>query len=203
MLLLAAVALIVAGGLPRLVDPQPSQATGVGVVIMAASAASTGALALYLGRRGRRLHSRVLRSEGVHAAADTLVALGVLAAVGAGAAGFPILDPIAALAIATVVAWRGLAVVRGAAEVLTDAAAMDTDAIREAALAVSGVRDCHAVRSRGEAGHVRVDLHIHVAPDLTVVEGHLIAEAVEATIRRLDLGIAEVLVHLGADQSVG
>ncbi|HEX9634561.1 MAG TPA: cation transporter dimerization domain-containing protein [Candidatus Limnocylindria bacterium] len=117
-----------------------------------------------------------------------------MAAVVAGGVGFPRLDPVVALAVGGVVAWRGWGVVRGAAEVLTDAAAVDTDAIRASALAVAGVRDCHAVRSRGEAGHVRVDLRIHVAPDLTIVEGHRIAEAVEAEIRQLDLGIAEVLV---------
>jgi cation diffusion facilitator family transporter len=203
MLLLVAVALIVSSALPRLADPQASREGAVGGAVMAVSAALTGGLALYLSRRGQQLHSRVLRSEAVHAAADSLIAVGVLAAVGAGGAGFPLLDPIAALAVGGVVAWRGWGVVRGAAEVLTDAAAVDTDAILAAALAVPGVRDCHAVRSRGEAGHVRVDLHIHVAPELTIVEGHRIAEEVEATIRRLDLGIAEVLVHLGADQSVG
>ena len=203
MLLLVAVALIVSSALPRLADPQASRASAVGGAVMAVSAVLTGGLALYLSRRGQQLRSRVLRSEAVHAAADSLIALGVLAAVGAGDAGFPLFDPIVALAVGGVVAWRGWGVVRGAAEVLTDAAAVDTDAIRVAALAVPGVRDCHAVRSRGEAGHVRVDLHIHVAPELTIVEGHRIAEEVEATIRRLDLGIAEVLVHLGADQSVG
>ena len=114
--------------------------------------------------------------------------------------GFPVLDPIVALAVGGVIGWRGWGVVRGAAEVLTDAAAIDIDAIRVVVLAVPGVGDCHAVRSRGEAGHVRVDLHIHVDQDLTIVEGHRIAKAVEAEIRRLDLGIAEVLVHLGADQ---
>jgi cation diffusion facilitator family transporter len=201
-LLLAVVAVIAVEAVPRLFAPEPVRATAVGVVTMTGSAAATGALALYLRRRGARLGSRVLQSEAVHAAADTLVALGVLVAVVAGALGVALLDPIAALAVAGVVAWRGWVVMRGSAEVLTDAAAVDVDAIREAALRVPGVRDCHAVRSRGEAGHVRVDLHVHVAPELTIVEGHAIAVAVEEAIRRLDLGIAEVLVHLGADQSV-
>ena len=170
---------------------------------MAGSAVATGALAVYLRRRGQQLDSRVLRSEAVHAAADTLTTLGVLVAVAAGAFGAAILDPLAALAVAGVVAWRGWTVVRGAAEILTDAAAVDTEAIRAAAQSVPGVRDCHAVRSRGEAGHVRVDLHIHVAPDLTIAEGHRIAVTVEEEVRRQDPGIAEVLVHLGAEQSAG
>jgi cation diffusion facilitator family transporter len=201
-LLLAVVGLIAAEAVPRLSAPEPSRATGVGVATMAGSAATTAGLAMYLQRRGRQLGSRVLRSEAIHAAADTLTSLGVLVAVGAGSIGAAVLDPSAALAVAGIVASRGWAVVRGAAEILTDVAAIDTEAIRAAARSVPGVRDCHAVRSRGEQGHVRVDLHIHVAPELTIAEGHRIAVEVEDQIRRLDAGIAEVLVHLGADQSV-
>jgi cation diffusion facilitator family transporter len=202
MLLLVAVGVIVSSALPRLADPKPGVATEVGLAIMAISAASTASLALYLRRKARQTQSRVLGSEAIHAAADALISIGVLAAVAVSAVGFPRLDPIVALGVAGVVAWRGWVVARGAAEVLTDAATVDTDAIRTAALAVPGVRDCHAVRSRGEAGHVRVDLHIHVAPELTIVEAHEIAREVESAIRRLELGIAEVLVHLGADQTV-
>ncbi len=199
-LLLVAVALIVSSAVPRLLAPEPSRATGFGAAVMAASALATGALALYLRDRGRRMQSRVLGSESIHAAADTLIAVGVLAAVAGAPLGFPWLDPFAALGVGGVVAWRGWGVVRGAADVLTDAVAVDTDAIRAAALAVPGVRDCHAVRSRGEAGSVRVDLHVHVAPDLTVVEAHRIALDVESHIRTLNAGVAEVLVHVGADE---
>lgn len=144
----------------------------------------------------------MLGSEAIHAAADALISVGVMAAVAVSAAGFPRLDPIVAIGVAGVVAWRGWMVARGAADVLTDTATVDIDVIRTAALAVPGVRGCHAVRSRGDAGHVRVDLHVHVAPELTIVEAHEIARGVESAIRRLDLGIAEVLVHLGADQTV-
>jgi cation diffusion facilitator family transporter len=202
MLLLVAVGVIVWSALPRLAEPQRGSAAGVGLLIMAISAASTAGLALYLRRKGRQTQSRVLGSEAIHAAADALISIGVLVAVAVSAAGLPRLDPIVALGVAGVVAWRGWVVARRAAEVLTDAAAVDTDAIRLAALSVPGVRNCHAVRSRGEAGHVRVDLHIHVAPDLTIVEAHEIARQVESVIRDLDFGIAEVLVHLGADRTV-
>ena len=200
-LLLVAVALIISSAVPRLISPETSRATGLGAAVMAVSALATGVLSICLRERGRRLQSRVLGSESIHAAADTLIAFGVLAAVVGAPLGFPWLDPLAALGVGGVVAWRGWEVVRGAADVLTDAVAVDTDAIRAAALAVPGVRDCHAVRSRGEAGRVRVDLHVHVAPDLTVVEAHRIALDVESHIRMLNAGVAEVLVHVGADQS--
>lgn len=203
LLLLGVVALVSVEAIPRLIAPEPTRATGVGITIMAASAVATAGLAVYLGRRGRDLGSPVLRSEAVHAAADTLVALGVLVAVAAGTIGVAVLDPIAAVAVAGVVASRGWVIVRGATDILTDATAVDTEAIRAVAQSVPGVRGCHAVRSRGEARRVRVDLHIHVAPGLTIGEGHGIGLAVGEEIRRFDPGITEVLVHLGADDRVG
>jgi divalent metal cation (Fe/Co/Zn/Cd) transporter len=63
---------------------------------------------------------------------------------------------------------------------------------------VAGVLDCHAVRCRGEAGQVRVDLHIPVAPDLTVARAHEIARAVEEHVTATLDGVIEVLVHVGA-----
>jgi cation diffusion facilitator family transporter len=198
MLLLVAMVLIVSSAVQSLADAEPRRDSAVGVGVMAGSAAATGMLAIYLHKRARVLRSRVLASEALHAGADALLSVAVVIAVGAGDLGFPQLDPLVALVVGGAVAWRGWGVVRGAADVLTDAAVVDTDAIHSAALAVPGVRDCHAVRSRGEAGHVRVDLHIHVAPELTIVEAHGIAEEVKERIHRLDPGIAEVLVHLGA-----
>jgi cation diffusion facilitator family transporter len=199
MLLLVAVALIASSAVPRLLEPEPSREIGPGVAVMATSALVSAGLAIYLHRRGTQLRSRVLRSEAVHAAADAAIALGVVGALALWAIGMPRVDPLVALGVAGVVAWRGWGVVRGAAEVLTDAAAVDHAAICAAALDVPGVHDCHAVRSRGEAGHVRVDLHVHVAGDMTVAEAHRIAEEVESRVLAVETSIAEVLVHLGAD----
>jgi cation diffusion facilitator family transporter len=198
MLLLVAMVFIVSSAVQGLIAPEPRRESVIGIAVMTGSAAAAGILALYLRGKARALRSRILSSEALHAGADALLSVGVVVAVWAGDVGWPQLDPLVALAVGAAVAWRGWGVVRGAADVLTDAAVVDTDAIHSLALAVPGVRDCHAVRSRGEAGHVRVDLHVHVAPELTIVEAHGIAEEVEARIRRLDPGITEVLVHLGA-----
>jgi hypothetical protein len=146
-----AVAIIIASAAPRLSEPRPSTATGIGLAIMAASAAATGALALYLRRRASQTSSRVLRSESIHAAADALISVGVLGAIGGSALGLPRVDPIVALGVAGIVAWRGW-LVGGAADE-TDAAAVDTTI--QAGASVPGVDDCHS-GARGRCGHVRV-----------------------------------------------
>jgi Co/Zn/Cd efflux system component len=186
MLLLVAMALIVSSALPRLVEPQPGEATAIGVAIMAVSAVSTAGLASYLRRRARQMHSRVLGSEAIHAAADALVSLGVLAAVVGGIAGLPRLDPIMALTVGGVVAWRGWGVVRGAAEVLRCGGGRHWPSA-----AAGRARRAHTPSARGWNSARR---HPHpIAPELTIVEGHRIAGG------RWERGwtrIAEVLVHL-------
>jgi cation diffusion facilitator family transporter len=198
MLLLTSVGMIVMTAVGHLVAPRPLVAPGVGGAVMAASAAANGGLSWFLRRRGRALGSHVLATEAVHAWADGLAALAVIGGIGLSRAGFPRLDPAVALGVAGLVAWRSWTIIQAATAVLTDAAMVDLEAIRRAAAGVEGGLDCHAVRGRGEAGRVRVDLHIHVAPELTVARAHDIARAVEARLRTEVRGISEVLVHVGA-----
>jgi cation diffusion facilitator family transporter len=197
MLLLLTVGITVTAAAIRLAFPRPSAALTIGAAIMAASAAANGALYVFLNRRARDLESSVLHSEAVHSWADVLVALSVIGGLALGRAGFPRLDPVVALGVAGFVAWRGWNVVQGAAQVLADVAVADVDAIRRVAAAVPGILGCHAVRCRGEAGRVRVDLHVHVQPDLTVARAHEIAREVEARVKREIMGVTEVLVHVG------
>ena len=198
MLLLAGVVLIAAVALPRLLDPRPLQQTGWGAVLMVGSATANGGLFILLRAAGERLSSRILASEGVHALADAVTALAVLLGLVASELGLLRLDPLVALALAALVAWRAWTVIRAAADVLTDVAPVDVEQLRGVASTVRGVRECHAVRSRGEAGHARVDLHIHVDPDMSVREAHGIARAVEEALVSQVGGVAEVLVHVGA-----
>jgi cation diffusion facilitator family transporter len=196
-LLLAAVGLIVVTAVPRLLQPRTLAASTVGLAVMSASAAANAALAVFLGRRATDNRSRVLRAEATHAFADFVTALAVTAGVGLSAVGLLVIDPLVAVAVGVVVAWRGLRVAWGAAEMLADAAPLDLESIRALVRTVPGVRDVHAVRSRGEAGRALVDLHIHVSPELTVAEAHVIAGRVTDVIEAEVAEVAEVLVHVG------
>jgi cation diffusion facilitator family transporter len=198
MLLLMAVGAIVVSSIGRLVVPRPVSAPGIAAAVMTASAAANAGLYEFLRRRARVLRSQVLATEAVHAWADGVGALAVVGGIGLSQLGVPRLDPAVALGLALLVAWRSWTIVQAATAVLTDAAVVDLDAIRHTVAEVAGVLDCHAVRCRGEAGGVRVDLHIHVAPELTVDRAHEIARAVEERLRAEVAGISEVLVHVGA-----
>jgi cation diffusion facilitator family transporter len=110
------------------------------------------------------------------------------------------MDPIVGLGVAALIGWRAFSIVRGAADVLTDAGMVDPDEITRVACSVPGVVGCHAVRSRGAGGRLQVDLHIGVDPGLTVREAHDIAEQVEKAVEENISAVEEVLVHVGVGQ---
>jgi divalent metal cation (Fe/Co/Zn/Cd) transporter len=69
-------------------------------------------------------------------------------------------------------------------------------AIRDAASSVIGVLDVETLRVRKAGLEYLVDIHIEVAPDLTVDVGHGIAHAVKDCIRDHAAPIRDVLVHV-------
>lgn len=198
MLLLSSVVLIVVVAGPRLLHPERVHQVGWGTALMLGSVVANGALFVLLRAEGDRLASQILRSEAVHALADAVTALAVVLGLAASSAGLLRLDPVVALGLGAVVAWRAWSVIRTAAAVLTDVMLVDVEVLRQVTKTVPGVMDCHAVRSRGEAGHFRVDLHIHVDPNITVREAHAISIEVERALKERVEGTVEVLVHVGA-----
>jgi ferrous-iron efflux pump FieF len=165
---------------------------------MIASAIANAGLWAFLRHRARILASHVLASEALHAGADVAMAGAVIAGLILSGMGIPWVDSFVALGVGGLVAWRGGGLVWRSAAVLSDAAGADIDAIRRIAAGVEGVADVHTVRCRGELGRVRVDLHIHVDPDLTVARAHAIAASVAERVTAGLGGICEVLVHIGA-----
>ena len=89
-------------------------------------------------------------------------------------------------------AWADSAV-----EELTDAEMPGKSAeVAKIALAVKGVKSCHRVRTRRYGGVFQADLHIQVASNLTVGEGHAIGHAVCNAVREAGIGVADTIVHV-------
>jgi cation diffusion facilitator family transporter len=126
-----------------------------------------------------------------------LVSISVIAGLAAVRVGLAWLDAAVSVGVAAFIAFTAWGIVRGGSEVLSDAAVADIESIARAASSVDGVQGCHRVRARGVSGMVRVDLHIHVDPRMTVEESHDLVKEVERRIRNQVPGITEVLVHVG------
>lgn len=175
---------------------RPPEVTVSGFAVMGGTFVVNLLVAAYEGRRGRELESPFLLADAAHTASDVLVTGAVLGSLAASRAGLWWADPVAALVVIAViarVAWRILATNLGT---LVDQAAVDADAVKQAAAAVAGVTGCHRVRSRGVPGAVHLDLHLQVDGDLPLRRAHEISHAVEEKLIREFPGVVDVTIHI-------
>jgi cation diffusion facilitator family transporter len=171
-------------------------------VTIASFAIMLGTLAVNIGvttweaRAGRRLGSEVLIADSRHTLSDVMVSIGVIISLILVKLGFEKADGVVALLVAIVIAYTALTIVRGVARTLGDAARLPEEDLANIAGTVKGVVGCHSVRTRGSANQVAADLHVLVAPDTTVEQGHAIAHEVENALRARYPQLADVVVHV-------
>lgn len=152
-------------------------------------------VARYETRAGQRLDSSFLIADAAHTRSDVFVTLGVLASMAGVALGFPVVDAIAALAVAGFIAWAGITVLRANLNFLVDAAHVPPEAITVIVTRVPGVASAHKIRSRGTPQAIEIDLHIQIARHLDVVRAHAVTHAVMDAIKAQLPGVADVVVH--------
>jgi cation diffusion facilitator family transporter len=116
-----------------------------------------------------------------HARSDAASSLVVGIGVAGNLAGYPLLDPIAALIVGFMVARMGWDFGWDALHDLMDRSAdeQEVQAIRETVLGTPGVADAHDIRTRKMGDMIVVDAHIEVDAGLTVEAGHDIAVAAQ------------------------
>jgi cation diffusion facilitator family transporter len=107
------------------------------------------------------------------AASSLVVGLGIIGNL----AGYPILDPIAALIVGFMVGKMGWSFAWDALHDLMDRAVdeQEVQAIRQTLIETPGVSDVHDVRTRKMGDMIVVDAHLEVDADITVEAGHAIA----------------------------
>ncbi|MGH8687286.1 MAG: cation diffusion facilitator family transporter [Burkholderiales bacterium] len=198
-LILLAAAAIVVTALPRLVAPRAIVSIDVGIVVTLLAAAINLGTALVLLRAGRRYDSIALEADGHHLLTDVWTSIGIVVGIGATVlTGWLVLDPLIAIAVALNIVWMGGGILRRSLLGLLDRSLPEPDLERIRAILepyrARGL-DYHALRTR-RAGRLRmVEMHLLVPGDMSVREGHRIADDVEAEIRRALPGSA-VLTHL-------
>jgi len=198
LIVLAAIA-IVAAAVPRLIEPQPILRFDIGIFISLLAAALNLGTALVLLRASKRHDSIALEADAHHLLTDVWTSIGVVAGVGATVlTGWLALDPLIAIAVALHILWVGARVMRRSVLGLMDRALPEPDLESIRAILdpyrAQGL-DYHALRTR-RAGRLRlVDMHLLVPGEMSVREGHRIADEIEEKIRA-QLPGAAVMTHL-------
>ena len=125
----------------------------------------------------KRVKSSLLVANAWHARSDAASSLVVGIGIIGNLAGYPILDPIAALIVGFMVARMGWGFSWVALHDLMDRAVdeQEVEAIRRTLAETPGVSGVHDVRTRKMGDMIVVDAHLEVAASLTVEAGHDIA----------------------------
>ena len=125
----------------------------------------------------KRVKSSMLVANAWHARSDAASAVVVGIGIIGNLAGYPILDPIAALIVGFMVTRMGWGFSWDALHDLMDRAVdeQEVQAIRRTLLETPGVSDVHDVRTRKMGDMIVVDAHIEVDANITVEAGHDIA----------------------------
>ena len=129
----------------------------------------------------KRVKSTMLVANAWHARSDAASSLVVGVGIAGNLAGYPILDPIAALIVGCMVTKMGWKFGWDALHDLMDRSVDDAEvkAIRETLEQTPGVIGVHDVRTRKMGDMIVVDAHIEVDAHITVEAGHEIAVAAQ------------------------
>lgn len=157
------------------------------------------ALALYKGRLGRRINSPMLKADAQNMRNDVLLSATVLLGVVLSQLlHLPILDRLLALGISAIIIKSGVGIFLETSEELMDG--LDNPEVYKtlfrAVREVAGVHHPHRARIRKINTHLLVDLDIEVNAELSVQEGHALANKVENRIKKRIPEVRDVLIHV-------
>lgn len=183
----------------RLLEPQPLEAVGVGLVVSVIASIINFATAGVLMRVGKKHNSITLEADAHHLMTDVWTSAGVIAGVGLVAwSGWLWLDPVIALLVAANIVWTGYQLMRRSADGLMDHA-LPAEKLEKIDRLLASYREkgleFHAVRTRQAGSRAFVTLHVLVPGHWTVWKGHDWAGRIEADIRKT-LEYADVTTHL-------
>lgn len=187
------------GAINRLFNPAIVTVNAWALIAVAISGGVQGTVGVWEIRRGRALKSELLVADGRHALNSLFVSASVLVGLLLVNAGLWWADPVVALGIAMLIAKIGVDTIRENIPALVDKAAVDSDAIGRIVAGVQGVESYHRIRSRGTSDHIAVDLHVRVAPNLSMRAANAISDEVRRRLYALP-NVDDVTVHVEAQR---
>ncbi|WZL74690.1 cation diffusion facilitator family transporter [Clostridiaceae bacterium 35-E11] len=147
---------------------------------------------------GNKIQSQALVADAWHHRTDAFSSIAALIGITGAVLGFPILDPLAGIAVAIMIMRAALSIYWNAITELMDTAPpKDTlHEIERIALMVEGISSVHEVKARKHGNQIYVDMKICVDRYMTVEQGHHLASLVKHNILNSMNNIKDVLIHV-------
>ncbi len=190
----------------RLLSPGHLHSLGFGIVVVGVSMVVNLFVSSVLARKARATESPALEGDAAHLRTDALSSAAVLVGLAlVKATGATWIDPTVALAVAAMILFAGVRILRGSSRALVDHALPpeEVDEIRLAIEAVGpeGVVGYHELRTRRAGSRRYVDLHVQFRAGTTLEDAHRTAHELQDLIGARLRG-ADVLIHLEPEDRV-
>jgi cation diffusion facilitator family transporter len=156
---------------------------------------------VYLLRLSKQIHSPLLLGNANHHKTDIYVSVAVLISVCASKIGLPILDHVVTIIIALMIIKMGSMMIYECFRELIDTAvdAVTLQNIHNCITKTEGVKSLHQCRTRTITGKILLDVHVIVADNLSVSEGHYIGDKVIYILKNNIPNVMDVIVHIDTE----
>ncbi len=151
---------------------------------------------------GQRENSPALIANAWHHRSDAISSVAALIGILGAHFGYPLMDPLAGGVVALMIMKVGYDILsRGIRDLMdTGLSEKKTKRIKEIIDGIPQVLKFHDLRTRKIGGEIFMDVHILVDTDLTVSEGHTVAERVRRSLINEFDNLQDVLVHVDAEE---
>ena len=192
---------ILSSALHRLMTGSRPHITAISFGVMLVTILINLLTSTYEHRRGQALKSEILLADAIHTRTDIWVSCSVLVGLIGVQWGWIWLDAAVGLAIAIIIGYGAVQVLRKSINVLMDQASIPSQVIETLALAMPDVESIERIRSRGQANETYIDLHLGIAPDTPTDQAHSIAHAVQDQIKDAFPQVADVTIHVEPEET--
>lgn len=199
MILVAAIIIIVTA-VGRILDPQPVDQLGIGLLFSVISTLVNLAVGLVLVRSGKKYRSSTLTADGKHVLTDVWTTVGVIVGMALVAlTGWQVLDPVVALIVGANILFTGYRLLRGAMQGLLSEA-LPADELEVVNAFLRRFEEEHgveftSVRTAAFGRDRLLNVIMQVPGSWTVSQSHELADAAENGLAQA-LGGAETTVHI-------
>ena len=155
----------------------------------------------YTRRVGEATQSPSLIANAWHHRSDAISSIAALIGIVGASQGFPFMDPLAGAIVGIMIVKVGIDITREGTRDLMDTALSDehTEKIHSILKEIPEILHFHDLRTRVIGGEFLIDVHILVDSEMTVTEGHRVAEIARRNLIKAFDNIQDVLVHVDGE----
>lgn len=199
-LIALAAAAIIFNAVPRLFNPTPIGALGLGAGVILTAIVVNTLLSQYLFKVARETDSPALEADAWHLRSDVYTSVAVLAGLGLiHLTGRLVIDPLVGIVVSLIILRAAYRLIRDALKSVLDVRLPEED---EAAIRAvlekhrAGYVEFHQLRTRKAGPERHIDLHLVTPAQGSVAEAHALCDLIEQEIKALFPNRVHVLIHV-------